>query len=97
YPSAAALVSRTEVPGPTSLAALRALLAGVRRDGVATEHGEVTAGYASVAALVLDHAGQPAAAVAVTYADRSQPDLPGLVDAVRRTAGELTRRLAPGR
>ena len=46
YPDAAAFVARTDVPGPTSPSALRALLVGVRRAGFASEDGEVTPGYA---------------------------------------------------
>ena len=53
--------------GPASLTALRRLLADVRSRGYALESGEVTPGFASVAAAVHDHLGQPVAAVAVTY------------------------------
>lgn len=97
YPDAAAFVARTEVPGPTTPSALRALLVGVRRDGYATEDGEVTPGYASVAAAAVDHTGLPAAAVAVTYPSAAAVDVVALAGAVRRTAAELTRRLVPGR
>ena len=41
------------------------MLRQVRQAGVATEDGEVTAGFRSVAAAVHDHAGWPIAAVAV--------------------------------
>ena len=97
YPDAAAFVARTDVPGPTSPSALRALLVGVRRAGFASEDGEVTPGYASVAAAATDHTGLPAAAVAVTYPTGPGTDAAALVEAVRRTAAEVTRRLAPGR
>jgi DNA-binding IclR family transcriptional regulator len=97
YPDAAAFVARTDVPGPTTPSALRALLVGVRRDGYATEDGEVTPGYASVAAAAVDHTGLPAAAVAVTYASGEGVDAAALAGAVRRTAAELTHRLVPGR
>ena len=38
------------------MSALRRLLVDVRRTGYAEEDGEVTAGFASVAVAVLDHA-----------------------------------------
>ena len=54
--------------GPDSPSALRRLLVDVRARGYATEDGEITPGFASVATAVLDHAGHPAAGLAVTYA-----------------------------
>ena len=92
YPDRAAFVDRTGL-GPTSPSALRALLVDTRRRGHATEAGEVTPGFASVAAAVLDHNGYPVAGLAVTYpaADGVGPDT---LDAVRRTAAELGARLA---
>ena len=86
--------------GPTSLSALRILLIETRQRGHATEDGEVTPGFASVAAPVLDHNGHPVAGVAVTFpstgsggrgADPSV--LAALADAVRLTAHALSRRL----
>ena len=56
--------------GPASPSALRALLAETRQRGHATEDGEVTPGFASVAAAVLDHNGHPVAGVAVTFEAR---------------------------
>ncbi len=49
FPNPTAFVLRNE-RGPQSPSALRQLLVGVRRDGYASENGEVTPGYASVAA-----------------------------------------------
>jgi DNA-binding IclR family transcriptional regulator len=86
--------------GPTSLSALRILLIETRQRGHATEDGEVTPGFASVAAPVLDHNGHPVAGVAVTFpstggggrgADPSV--LAALAEAVRLTAHALSRRL----
>lgn len=90
----AAFVRRTD-RGPTSASALRRLLAQVRRDGYAEEDGDVTAGFASVAVAVLDHAGHPVAAVAVTYpaTEVAPADRPGVADEVARTARELGRRI----
>lgn len=92
-PDAGAFVLRTGV-GPGSLSALRSLLVEVRRQGHATEDGEVTPGYASVAAAVLDHAGHPVAAVTVTYpAALPHPQRDAIANRVVRTAAQLGRRL----
>ncbi|MBD8012666.1 IclR family transcriptional regulator [Microbacterium sp. Re1] len=68
YPDTAAFTDRTG-SGPARPAELREVLRQVRQAGVATEDGEVTAGFRSVAAAVHDHAGWPIAAVAVTWED----------------------------
>lgn len=90
YPSAADFVDRTGT-GPRTPTQLRSLLIGVRRQGHASEDGEVTAGFASVAAAVLDHNQHPVAAVAVTFEGSAGPDV---VQEVRRTAAALTRRIS---
>ncbi len=95
YPDAASFTTRTGT-GPRSLSELRAVLAQARRDGHASEDGEVTPGFASIADAVRDHTGHPIAAVAVTFAVEprlgpSEDD--ALVRAVRAAAAELTRRL----
>ena len=92
YPDRSAFVDRTGV-GPTSLSALRALLTETRQRGYAIEDGEVTPGFASVAAVVLDHNGHPAAGVAVTYRSDPATDLGPLIAATQRTAEHLTVRL----
>ncbi|WP_193103780.1 IclR family transcriptional regulator [Brachybacterium sp. FME24] len=95
YGRDADFTSRTGVPGPETPRGLRELLTRVRRDGIAREAGEVTDELASVAAVVRDHAGWPAAAVALTFVE-SRIDEEGqerLARAVRAAAQELTRRL----
>ena len=92
YPDRSAFVDRTGV-GPTSLSALRALLTETRQRGYAIEDGEVTPGFASVAAVVLDHNGHPVAGVAVTYRSDPATDLGPLIAATQRTAEQLTVRL----
>ncbi|ACQ80092.1 transcriptional regulator, IclR family [Beutenbergia cavernae DSM 12333] len=72
FPDATAFVDRTGL-GPGTPSALRDLLSRVRSAGVAREDGEVTAGFASVAAAVHDHTGRPVAGIAVTY----PTELPG--------------------
>ena len=79
--------------GPTSLTALRSLLAETRQRGYSTEDGEVTPGFASVGAAVLDHSGHPVGAVGVTFEGARDVDVPTLVGRVRATAEALTRRL----
>jgi len=98
YPGRSAFVHRTSV-GPSTLGELRSVLAEVRRLGYGVEDGEVGEGLASVAAAAHDPTGYPLAGVAVTYAapspvdqDRSDPTKV-LVEAVRQTAAELTRRI----
>ena len=93
YPDRSALVDRHGL-GPTTLTGLRALLSETRQRGHAVEAGEVTPGFASVAAAVLDHNGHPVAGVAVTYPAESAADEERVATAVRRTARTLTARLS---
>ena len=51
YPDRAAFVDR-HGQGPTSLSALRSILSEARQRGHATEDGEVTPGFASVAVAI---------------------------------------------
>ena len=78
--------------GPTTLSALRVLLTETRQRGHAVEEGEVTPGFASVAAPVLDHNGHPVAGVACTFSSGEADE--GLASrAVRETATGLSRRI----
>ncbi|WOX25855.1 IclR family transcriptional regulator [Streptomyces solicathayae] len=94
FPDASAFVLRNE-SGPRSLSALRNLLVDVRRRGYATEEGEVTEGFSSVAAAVLDHSAHPIAGVAVTFpaegVDTARRE--EIAAEVARTAAELSRRV----
>ncbi|MCU1443948.1 MAG: Transcriptional regulator, IclR family [Cryobacterium sp.] len=94
YPNAAAFSSR-DGRGPSSPAELRRLLDQTRVDGYASEDGEITAGLASVASVVHDHAGWPAASIAVTFPAQNVPsaEWPALAAEVAATAGELSRRI----
>ena len=94
FPNADAFVDRHGA-GPQKLSELRRLLGEVRRAGSATEDGEVTPGFASVAAAVHDHAGRPAAGIAVTFPTEDvDPAARGDLSArVGRAAAELTRRI----
>lgn len=92
FPDRSAFVDRHRA-GPGSLVELRVLLSETRRRGYAVEEGEVTPGFASVAAAVLDHNQHPVAGVAVTYPAELGVDLATTVEATRRTAAGLTDRL----
>jgi DNA-binding IclR family transcriptional regulator len=97
FPDRMAFVARTGL-GPTRLSELRTVLSEVRRRGYAVEDGEVTSGFASVAAAAHDHTGHPVAGVAVTYPVEGHPgegvpDARHLANAVRTCATTLTRRL----
>ncbi len=92
FPDPAAFVSR-HAEGPATLAQLTAVLAETRQRGYATEDGDVTPGFASIAAPVLDSAGYPVAAVAVTYESERAVDIDEVVRRVAATADTLTRRL----
>lgn len=92
FPDRTAFVDRHGV-GPGSLSALRGLLQETRQHGYAAEDGEVTPGFASVAAPVLDHNGHPVAGVAVTWETRHAPEVADIAGAVRQTTAALSRRL----
>jgi DNA-binding IclR family transcriptional regulator len=90
YPDRSAFVDRTGT-GPASLTALRSVLTETRRRGYAVEDGEVSPGFASVAAPVLDHNDLPVAGLAVTFT--GTVDLPAIVAEVRRIATMVSARL----
>jgi len=92
YPDKSAFVDR-HGRGPQSLGALRSVLSETRQRGYATENGEVTPGFASVAAAVLDHNGTPLGGIATTYETNEEIDLERLVEAVSATARAVSRRI----
>lgn len=96
FPDQSVFVDR-QGTGPRSPGALRSVLSQTRQRGYAIENGEVTPGFASVAAPVMGAEGIPIASVAVTYptasADPAAPAIEPLIDATRRTAAEIARRL----
>ncbi len=92
YPDKGSFVDR-HGRGPQSLSALRSVLSETRQRGYAAEDGEVTPGFASVAAAVLDHNGIPLGGIATTYATHEDVDLDLLVEAVSATARAVSRRV----
>jgi DNA-binding IclR family transcriptional regulator len=96
FPTRESFVNRTG-RGPGHLPDLRRLLAHGRRRGWAVEDGYVTAGFASVAAPVLDHGGRPIAAISTTFRHECAPECgetwPDLAAHTRRAAEELTARI----
>ncbi|WP_307031641.1 IclR family transcriptional regulator [Arthrobacter globiformis] len=96
YPNAAAFSARHEVEGAImKYSALSSHLDQVRQRGYATEHGEVTPGFGSIAAAVTDHLGWPTAAVAVTFLEDKLPEdqWPVLAARVQKVADELSVRI----
>ncbi|MEJ7795949.1 MAG: IclR family transcriptional regulator, partial [Nocardioides sp.] len=91
FPDRSAFVERHGA-GPASPGALRTVLSETRQRGHAVEDGDVTPGFASVAAAVRDHSGHPVGAVAITF--ESHVDArDGLAEAALQTAAALTHRL----
>ncbi|AMM22140.1 IclR family transcriptional regulator [Frondihabitans sp. PAMC 28766] len=81
--------------GPGTLRELDELLRDTRRRGWGLENGEITDGYASVSAVVLDHNDYATAAIGVTYRTVAvdQSVLPEIAAAVGAAAGALGARL----
>lgn len=84
---------------PATTEQLTRLLGHVAADGVAWEHGDVSTGVSSVAAPVLDRAGWPVAALALTWYDDSvaEDDPERFEVMVRRSAQEVARILSGAR
>jgi DNA-binding IclR family transcriptional regulator len=93
YPSRDAFVQRHGV-GPTSLPALRSVLARVRQDGYAQEDGSVSPDFSSVGVPVLDRNDHPVAAIALTFPTEQvdQDERLALVESARLAATEVSRR-----
>jgi DNA-binding IclR family transcriptional regulator len=98
FPAPASFSDRTG-RGPRNLPELRGPLGRERRQGWAVEDGYVTAGFASVAAAVLDHNNHPVAAISVTFrhdcpSERACGEQwPRLAAETRRAAAELSARI----
>jgi len=94
FPGSESFVHRSEA-GPSTYAELSRLLDGVRERGFAAEDGDVTQGIASVAVAVRDHAGWPAAGIAVSFPREAIPvdRWPDLAAEIGTVAAELSRRI----
>ncbi|MCU1570425.1 MAG: IclR family transcriptional regulator [Naasia sp.] len=94
FPATAALAQRQGSP-ELRLADLLRLLEEVKRAGYAAEDGDVTAGLASVAVAVRDHAGWPAAGITLTFPRENIPldEWPSVAETLRVYAAELSRRI----
>ncbi|WP_424466811.1 IclR family transcriptional regulator [Pseudoclavibacter helvolus] len=95
YPDASSFADRTG-RGPKRPGELRALLDTVRGGALASENGEVSIGMRSVGMPVLDHAGWPAAAIAVTWSDERPQDEGRLRALLEQGAAEIRRRIRGG-
>jgi DNA-binding IclR family transcriptional regulator len=96
YPGRDSFVVRGAIGDIGSYGQLRRILDRVRADGYSAEDEAVTEGIASVGVVVRDHAGWPAAAIAVTFARASIPPerWAALADDIRPFADELSRRIS---
>jgi DNA-binding IclR family transcriptional regulator len=92
YPDVAAFVDRTG-RGPAGPRALREELRRVRALGHAEEDGEVTIGLRSVGVAVRDHAGWPAAAIALTWPGEAAVGPAAMTALAADAAAELSRRI----
>ncbi|WP_396667972.1 IclR family transcriptional regulator [Microbacterium sp. R86528] len=92
YPDTASFADRTG-RGPRTPRELRELLRATRRQGYATEDGEVTLGLRSMGVAVSDHTAWPIAAIAVTYPDDTTKDTTELASIIGASADELSRRI----
>lgn len=94
YARSKSLVQRTAF-GPKTLAELKGVLGNERSTGYAIEVGEVSEGYSSVGAAVLNHLGYPLAGMAITFQTRtvSQLKLNELGELLTRCATDLSRKL----
>ncbi|MCU1530162.1 MAG: IclR family transcriptional regulator [Frondihabitans sp.] len=94
FPDRTSLLARGET-GPQTLRELDDQLLETRARGWALERGEITPGYASVAAVVLDHNEYATAAIGLTFrtAAIDQSLVAGLGEAVGVSAAALSMRL----
>jgi DNA-binding IclR family transcriptional regulator len=95
FPDDSSFTRRGETTGPQTYGQLRRILTETRTRGFAIEDETITPGVASIAVAVIDHAGWPAAAIAVTFArdSRDPTSWSELADETRRHAHELSRRI----
>ena len=90
YPDDAALTARGDVS--VTRRELGRVLRATRERGFASENGEITPGFASIAVPVVDRVGWPMAAIAVTFVE-GQADEEALAQSARSVAVEISRRL----
>lgn len=97
YPTPGSFTGLTGA-GPQTLRELRTVLREARARGYAVEDGEVSVGFASVAAAVVDHTGRPVAGLAVTFRSQAYDDdaRAGLAERTALAAREISRRLGAG-
>jgi DNA-binding IclR family transcriptional regulator len=90
YPNDESLTNRGDVS--LTRRELREVLRMARERGFATEHGEITPGFESVAVPVLDRVGWPIASIALTFPEGTAGG-EQLAREARATANEISRRL----
>lgn len=92
YPDAQSFADRTG-RGPKRPRELRTVLDEIRSGALASENGEVSMGMRSVGMAVLDHAGWPAAAIAVTWSEERPQDEARLRTLLEHGAAEIRHRI----
>ncbi|MFM6968558.1 MAG: IclR family transcriptional regulator [Microbacteriaceae bacterium] len=90
YPDDSAFASRGAVT--MTRRQLREELRATRARGYATEHGDVTPGFGSIAVAIVDRVGWPIAALALTF-DEQTPVTGSLVSTIKSTAADISKRL----
>lgn len=90
YPGRESFGARTELGTITSPAALKSELTLTRERGWASEDGDVTADFASVAVAVSDHRGLPVAGLALTFLSHRHDDAARAALAARLSAAAAT-------
>lgn len=93
YPDASSFADRTG-RGPKKPRELRSVLDEIRSGGLASENGEVSVGMRSAGMAVLDHAGWPAAAIAVTWSEDRPQDEDRMRGLLEVAAAEIRRRIS---
>ena len=94
YPHGSTLLPVRQNRGPKSVRDLRDLLQQTRQRGWSIENEEITPGFFSVATVIRDYTGWPAAAIALTGdKEKVENDIPGLAQRLMQVATTIETRL----
>lgn len=94
YPHGSTLLPVRQNRGPKSVRDLRDLLQQTRQRGWSIENEEITPGFFSVATVIRDYTGWPAAAIALTGdKEKVENDIPALAQRLMQVATTIETRL----